>query len=210
MSKRYIEEGDPIETKVTPAQPAFTSTGVQLSMKGDVFGLFEFQASIIVDDTSDEMWIHGQMDMLRRVFERQRAVIEHRQYRLTQSSQVITLKKLPEMRAEWLDERSRLRRIEEAKFQLEWNRKQARGEFRLSAPQRSFLEAFDAATQKKLDEFDVIAATFPDEIKINDAKRRRCLEIMSGQDKTDGLDELLLESELNPLMLPPDFKEAAE
>ena len=212
MSKtpRYIDEGDALETKYTPAQPAFASTGIQLALDMDIHGLFKFQSSMIVDDTMDEQLINERLDMMRRIGERQRTVVEHRMYRFEHANLVTTLNTLPKLQAEWIEKRSSERRIMEASWQAAWIAGR-RGEYRQTEAQRSALDEFDRATQKKLDEFQHMRDEYPARIANLEDKRNRCRRVIDElAEKTDLLDELLPETALIKEMLPPDIQDAAE
>lgn len=200
MSKRYIEEGDPIETKVTPAQPAFTSTGMQISLQGDIFDGLRFEASQIVDDTSDERWINEQLDRMRRIYERQRTIVEHRMTRFDLANKVTTLKALPETIKEYTADRAATRNREVASWQIRHQMRGARGDFKPNDSQRSWLDNFDVETQKKLLEYDTMLKDWPAEIKNLQDRVARCRRVIDDLvEKTDLIDDLL-----------PEVDEAAE
>jgi hypothetical protein len=192
MSDRYINEDEPLEVKVTPAQPAFTSTGMQLSITGKIHPELNFESSMIVDDTSDEHYINECVDRMRRVFERQQSVIEHRMTRFDLANKTTVLREVPKLMDEWSAKRDRDRRIEEAKWQIAWNRSPKRGEFRINDSQRNWLDTYDAETKKKMDEFQSMLETYPADIKNLEARVDRCRRVIEGlADRTDLIDDLL-------------------
>jgi tRNA U34 5-carboxymethylaminomethyl modifying GTPase MnmE/TrmE len=185
----YIDEDEALEERYTPAQPAFTSTGMSVSIRGDIFGGLQFEASNIIDDTTDEGQINERIDMMRRMFERQRTVVEHRMTRSQLAFTMVELQETPGMITKWTQERAHKLAVERAKWEMRWNRDR-RGDFRQSAAQTQWLDQFEDETKKKLDEYEAILRDHPAKIANLKDRMERCERVMRGAEKTDLLDDL--------------------
>lgn len=196
-SKRYVNEDEPLYPVTPAAQPAFTSTGLQLEVRGKLFEGFEVGLSNIVDDTTDEGMINERLDMMRRIFERQRMVFEHREAMAELVNKTVLLKKLPDMVREYTERRAHEHAAELAKMQIRHNRER-RGEFKMSNAQVSWNDQFNDETEKKLKEFQGYLDTYPAEVANLKERIERCKRVFDGTEKTDLLSDML------------DYKEAAE
>lgn len=197
MPSKYVNEDEPLYPVTPAAQPAFTSTGLQLEVRGKLFEGFEVGLSNIVDDTTDEGMINERLDMMRRIFERQRMVFEHREAMAELVNKTVLLKKLPDMVREYTEKRSHDYAAEMAKFQIRHNRER-RGEFKMSNAQIAWSDQFNDETEKKLKEFQNYLDTYPAEVANLKERIERCKRVFSGIEKTDLLSDML------------DYKEAAE
>lgn len=186
---KYVNEDEPLEAAPRPAQPAFASTGLQLEVRGKLFEGLEVGLSNIIDDTVDEMEANRRLDMMRRIFERQRVVFEHRETMLMLANKRVMLREVPGMITEYTQKRAREYASEMAKFQARWERDR-RGEFKLSNAQASWVDQFNDESEKKLKEFETILADYPREIKNLEDRVARCKRVLDGIERTDLLLDL--------------------
>lgn len=182
---KVVNEDEPLEQTPRPAQPAFASTGLQLEVRGKLFEGLEVGLSNIIDDTVDEMEANRRLDMMRRIFERQRTVFEYRETLLGLMNHKVMLKEVPGMMKEYTEKRTREYAAEMAKFQARHIRDGRRGEFKLSAAQASWVDQFNDESEKKLKEFEDILAKAPREIKNAEDRIERCKRVLDGLEKTD-------------------------
>lgn len=194
----YIEEDQPLEERYTPAQPAFASTGMQICLRGNLFDGLQFEASNIVDDTTDEQMINERLDMMRRMFERQRMVFEHRMAKADLINKKVLLAELPGKITAYSQERAHALAVEHGKWAARWNRDR-RGDFVPNQAQRQWLDQFEDESRKKLDEYEGMLQSYPGEIKNLEERLSRCQRVLDGEEKTQLLDDLL-----------PEYRDAAE
>jgi hypothetical protein len=187
---RMINEDEPIEQRVAPAQPAFTSTGMQLEIRGKLFDGLDIGISNIVDDTTDEKMINERMDMMRRIFERQRVVFEHRETMLMLANKRVMLRELPGMIADYTTKRAREYAGQQARWQAQFLLHGKRGEFKMSSSQISWADQFNEETEKKLAEFTKMADEYPGEIKNLEERIKRCERVLDGLERTNLLLDL--------------------
>jgi len=195
----WIDEDQPLEERYTPATPAFTSTGMQICLRGNLFDGLQFEASNIVDDTTDEKFINERLDMMRRMFERQRMVFEHRMAKADLVNKKVLMASLPATITEYTEAQAQKLRVEEARWQMHYLRNGKRGDFVMNANQRSWLEQHETETTKKLDEYQEMLKNYPAEIKNLEERLARCQRVLDGEEKTDLLNDLL-----------PEYRDAAE
>jgi selenocysteine-specific translation elongation factor len=186
----FINEDEPLEERYTPAQPAFTSTGMQLEVRGKLFEGLDIGISNIVDDTTDERQINERLDMMRRIFERQRVVFEHRETMLMLANKRVMLRELPGMITDYTGKRAHEYAGQQARWQSSYLLNGKRGDFKMSNAQQSWAEQFNDETQKKLDEFKRMADEYPGEVKNLEERIRRCERVLAGLERTDLLLDL--------------------
>lgn len=165
-----------------PEQP------LQMEVRGKLFEGLEVALLMTVDGTN-ETAANSKLDLMRRMFERQRVVFEHRETMLMLANKRVTLKELPTLIADYTQKRLRERAAEEARWTVRWNRDK-RGDFRMSAAQQQWMDQFSDETEKKLAEFKTMLDEYPGEIQNLEDRINRCKRVLAGLERTDLLLDL--------------------
>ena len=162
---------------------------IQIEVRGKLFEGLDI-ALVTTCDSNNETASNAKADMLRRMFERQRVVFEHRETMLMLANKRVMLREVPGMIREYTEKRTREFAAEQAKWQSRWIRDGKRGEFRQTAAQASWVDQFNDESEKKLKEFEMILADYPGEITNLEARIARCKRVLDGIERTDLLLDL--------------------